>query len=68
MSKTTLKIGDFCRKEMKKGTKPKDVVKKANKRKNGGNVDLKHVAWYAWDMRKESSNHYCDDLPAIYQK
>ena len=62
-----MRIGDFCRKEILKGTKPAKIVKKAAKRKNGGNVDLKHVAWYAWDMRNESSKHYTKKLPARYQ-
>lgn len=69
MSKKTLKIGDFCRKQMMKGLTPKQVIAKAAKHPKGGKVNAKHIAWYAWDMRKESSNHYVpeDDLPEIYQ-
>lgn len=68
MSKKTVKIGDFCRELMLDGVSPKEVIKRANKRKNGKNVNAKHIAWYAWDMRKESSNHYTKDLPEIYAK
>ena len=67
-NKKSIKIGDFCRGLMIEGIKPKEVIKRANKRKNGKNVNMKHIAWYAWDMRKESSNHYCADLPEIYSK
>lgn len=70
MSKKTarkqLRIGDFCRKEILKGTKSKKIVKKANKRKNGHNVNVKHIAWYVWDMKQESSKHYTTDLPTRY--
>lgn len=70
MSKKTarkqLRIGDFCRKEILKGTKSKKIVKKANKRNNGHNVNVKHIAWYVWDMKQESSKHYTTDLPTRY--
>lgn len=69
MSKT-MRIGDFCRAEMLKGKTPEEVIKAANRRKNGKKVNKKHIAWYAWDMRKETSNHHVpmDQLPEIYQK
>ena len=70
VSKTTtakqLRIGDFCRKEILKGIKPKKIVKKANKRTNGHNVNAKHIAWYVWDMKQESSKHFTTDLPTRY--
>ena len=73
MSKKTVKIGDFCRKLMLEGKAPEEVIKRAKKKVVNGehigkNVNAKHIAWYAWDMRKESSNHYQEDLPTIYQK
>ncbi len=69
-NKKTVKIGDFCRKLMLEGKSPEQVIKSANKRKNGKNVNKKHIAWYLWDIRKESSKHHhlCADLPDIYQK
>ena len=62
-----LRIGDFCRKEILKGTKPKKIVKKAHKRADGGNVNAKHISWYVWDMKQESSKHFTEELPTIYQ-
>lgn len=62
-----IRIGDFCRKEILKGVKPAKIVKKAHKRANGGNVNGKHIAWYVWDMKQESSKHYTTDLPKRYQ-
>lgn len=70
MSKKTTgkagRIGDFCRKEILKGTKSRKIVKKANKRDNGHNVNAKHIAWYVWDMKQESSKHFTTDLPTRY--
>ena len=67
-AKKTMKIGDFCRKEILKNTSAKKIIAKANKRKNGKNVNAKHIAWYAWDMRKESSNNYVAEMPSRYAK
>ncbi len=66
VSKKTVRIGDFCRKEILKGTKAGKIVKKAHKRANGHNVNAKHVAWYVWDMKQESSKHFTTDLPSRY--
>ena len=66
--KKSIKIGDFCRKLMLEGKSPEDVIKAAKKRKNGKNVNKKHIAWYAWDMRKASSKHFQEELPEIYAK
>ena len=63
-----MKIGDFCRKEIMKNVPSEKIVAKANKRKNGKKVNLKHIAWYVWDMRKNSSNHYTENLPSNYSK
>ena len=65
MSTKSMKIGDFCREKLLEGKTQKQVVKLANKRKNGKKVNLKHTAWYIWDLRKRMDN---DELPAIYQK
>ena len=65
-SKSSMKIGDFCRKEILKNKSPAKIIAKANKRKNGGKVNAKHIAWYAWDMRKESSKHYTEEMPSKY--
>ena len=62
-----MKIGDFCRKEILKNKSPAKIIAKANERKNGKNVNAKHIAWYAWDMRKESSNNYVADMPSKYR-
>ena len=64
----SMKIGDFCRQEIKKNVPSEKIVLKANKRKNGQKVNSKHIAWYVWDMRKESSNHYTENLPSNYSK
>ena len=66
VSKRTMKIGDFCREQILLNKSPKKIVKKANALPNGGKVNLKHIAWYAWDMRKETSNHYCEEMPSKY--
>ncbi len=68
MTKKTVKIGDFCRKLMLEGKSPEEVIKSANKRKNGKNVNKKHIAWYLWDMKKESSKHFQKTFPEIYSK
>lgn len=62
MSKKTVKIGDFCRKLILEGKSSEEVIKKANRKKNGKNVNGKHIAWYVWDMKKESSNHYNEEF------
>ena len=67
MSKKTMKIGDFCRKEILKNKSSAKIIAKANKLPNGGKVDAKHIAWYAWDMRKESSIHYVEEMPSKYR-
>ena len=67
-AKKTMKIGDFCRKEIMKNKPAKKIIAKANKQPNGGNVNAKHIAWYAWDMRKESSNNYVAEMPSRYAK
>ena len=69
-AKRTMKIGDFCRKEILKNKSAKKIVAKANKLPNGEKVNLKHIAWYSWDMRKDTSNHYIGDgneMPSKYR-
>ena len=61
-----MKIGDFCREQILLNKSPKKIVKLANKLPNGAKVNLKHIAWYSWDMRKETSNHYCEEMPSKY--
>ena len=65
-SKKTMKIGDFCRAEIMNNTPVKKIIKRARKLKNGGNVNSKHIAWYAWDMRNPASNHYTEEMPSKY--
>ena len=67
MSKSTLKIGDFVRKQIRKNKSPAKIIAKCQKRPNGQKVDSKHIAWYAWDMRRETSNHYTPEMPSKYQ-
>ena len=66
--KKTMKIGDFCRSQIKKNVPSAKIIVKANKRPDGKKVNSKHIAWYVWDMRKESSNHYTENLPSNYVK
>ncbi len=67
MSKSTLKIGDFVRKQIRKNKSPAKIIAKCQKRDNGQKVNSKHIAWYAWDMRRESSNHYLAEMPSKYR-
>ena len=67
-AKKTMKIGDFCRKEIMDGKSPAKIIAKANKLPNGKKVNSKHIAWYAWDMRNESSNNYVEEMPSRYAK
>ena len=64
----SMKIGDFCRKEIMKNVPSEKIIAKANKRPDGKKVNSKHIAWYVWDMRKDSSNHYTENLPSNYVK
>ncbi len=65
-SKSSMKIGDFCRKEILKNKSPAKIIAKANKRDNGKKVNSKHIAWYAWDMRNPASNNYVEEMPSKY--
>ena len=65
-TKRTMKIGDFCRKEILKNKSPAKIIAKANKLGNGKKVNGKHIAWYAWDMRNPASNHYVEEMPSKY--
>ena len=67
MSKSTRKIGDFVRKQILKNKSPAKIIAKCKKHPNGQKVNEKHIAWYAWDMRKETSNHYVADMPSKYR-
>ena len=67
-TKRTMKIGDFCRKEIMKNKSAKKIIEKANKLPNGGNVNAKHIAWYCWDMRNPASNNYVEEMPSRYSK
>ncbi len=66
MSKKTMKIGDFVRKQIRKNKSPKKIIKLCKSHPKGEKVNAKHIAWYAWDMRKESSNHYMEEMPSRY--
>jgi len=68
MSKKTLKIGDFCRKLIRKNKSPAKIIAKCKSHPKGDNVNAKHIAWYAWDMRNPSSNHYTENMPSKYAK
>ena len=68
MSKKTMKIGDFCRREILRNKSAKKIIREANKLPNGGKVNKKHIAWYVWDMRNESSIHYVEEMPSRYVK
>ncbi len=68
MSKQLMKIGDFVRKQIRKNKSPKKIIKMCQDHPNGEKVNAKHIAWYVWDMRKESSNHYTPDMPSKYSK
>ncbi len=68
MSKSTLKIGDYVRKQILKNKSPAKIIAKCQEHPNGGKVNSKHIAWYAWDMRNESSNHYTEEMPSRYTK
>ena len=68
MSKKTMKIGDFCRKQILRNKSVKKIIAKANKLPNGEKVNAKHIAWYVWDMRNEASNHYVENMPSRYVK
>lgn len=67
MGKKTLKIGDFVRKQIRKNKSPAKIIAKCKSHPKGGKVNEKHIAWYAWDMRKESSNHYQPEMPSKYR-
>ena len=62
-----IKIGDYCRKQIRANKTPAQIIKMANKRENGRKVNKAHIAWYVWDMRKAESKHHCD-LPSNYAK
>jgi len=68
MSKKTLKIGDFVRKQILKNKSPAKIIAKCKSHPNGSKVNAKHIAWYAWDMRKDSSNHFVEEMPSKYRK
>ena len=68
MKKSTLKIGDFVRLQILANKSPRKIIKKCKKHPHGQKVNAKHIAWYAWDMRKESSNHYTPEMPSRYAK
>jgi len=63
-----MKIGDFCRAQILKNVSAEKIIEKANKLPNGQKVNSKHIAWYAWDMRKETSNHFVEEMPSKYAK
>ena len=68
MSKKTMKIGDFCRREILRNKSVKKIIAKCKSHPKGGNVNAKHIAWYVWDMRNESSIHYVEEMPSRYVK
>ena len=68
MKKSTQKIGDFVRKQIRKNKSPAKIIRKCAKHPNGSKVNAKHIAWYAWDMRQETSNHYTEEMPSKYAK
>ncbi len=68
MKKSTRKIGDYCRAQILKNKSPRKIIAKAQKKFPDSKVNGKHIAWYAWDMRKESSNHYTPEMPSRYTK
>ena len=64
--KSTMKIGDFVRGLILENKSPKKIIKLCRKHPKGEKVNSKHIAWYAWDMRKESSNHFTKEMPSKY--
>ena len=60
--KKTMKVGDFCRKAILAGRAPEKIIAKAKEKFPKSKVDGKHISWYSWDMKQESSKHYNEEF------